>query len=69
MAQEKLDYIIPRGLTDFWKHLRSFQGITDVYLSVLFIDCTRGREIKTLVVQGPYKDLIIDNVETLHVLL
>jgi hypothetical protein len=69
MTWEKLNYIMPRGFTALWEHPRCFQGVTGMYLSVLFIDCSRGREIKILVVQKPYRDLIIDYFETLHELL
>jgi hypothetical protein len=69
MTWEKLNYIMPRGFSAIWKHPRCFQGVTGMYLSVLFIDYPRGREIKILVVQKPYRDLIIDYFETLHELL
>jgi hypothetical protein len=69
MTWEKLNYIMPRGFTALWKHPRCFQDVTGMYLSVLFIDCPRGRGIKILVVQKPYRDLIIDYSETLHELL
>ena len=69
MTWEKLNYIIPRGFSAIWKHPRCFQGVTGMYLSVLFIDYPRGREIKILVVQKPYRDLIINYFETLHELL
>jgi hypothetical protein len=69
MTWEKLNYIMSRGFTALWKHPRCFQGVTGMYLSVLFIDCPRGREIKILVVQKPYRDLIMDYFETLHELL
>jgi len=58
-----------KGFTAPWKHPSCFPGATDMYLSVLFIDCTRGREMEILVAQKPFKDLIIDYAETLHVLL
>jgi hypothetical protein len=69
MTWEKLNYIMPRGFSAIWKHPRCFQGVTGMYLSVLFIDYPRGREIKILVVQKPYRDLIINYFETLHELL
>ena len=60
---------MPKGLTAPWRNPRCFPGVTGMYLSVIFIDCTRGREIKIPVVQKPFKDLIIDYSETFHVLL
>jgi hypothetical protein len=69
MTRENLNYIMPRVFSAIWKHPRCFQGVTGMYLSVLFIDYPRGREIKILVVQKPYRDLIINYFETLHELL